>query len=119
MLPGIQLLGILFALVMVYFTFLYYKRGSYGTRAFVFWMVLWGGFLFLASFPRLVYGFMDVLAIERTADFFVIIALLIFSVIIFNLYVRQKQFEEKLEKVVRKVAFDRAYREKQKEKRKE
>lgn len=110
MLYGIQLLGILFGLVMIYMTFLYFKRGNYGTGAFFFWIAIWGAFLVLATFPRFVYGIMDVLAIQRTADFFVVSALMVYSVVIFKLYVRNKELQAKIEKVVRKVAFDKAYR---------
>ncbi|MFW6231237.1 MAG: DUF2304 domain-containing protein [Nanoarchaeota archaeon] len=112
MLPGIQLLGILFGLVMVYMTFLYYKRKNYGTAAFIFWMGIWTAFLVLAIFPTFVYGVMGLLDIQRTADFFVIGALLLYSVVIFKLYVRNKQLEDKVEKIVRKVALDKAYRRK-------
>ncbi len=112
MLVGIQFMAILFALVMVYMTFLYYKRGNYEVNAFLFWMFIWGSFLFFAMFPDLAYGVMEVLSIERTADFFVSGALGVLSVMLFRLYVRNKQLEEKIDIIVRKVALDKAYRKK-------
>ena len=110
MVYGIQLLAILFGLIMIYMTFLYFKRGNYGTIPFLFWIAIWLAFLVLAAFPRFVYGVMDALAIQRTADFFVVSALLVYSVVIFKLYVRNKELQAKIEKVVRRVAFDKAYR---------
>ena len=110
MLYGIQLLAILFGLIMIYMTFLYFKRGNYGSVPFFFWLTIWLAFLVLATFPNFVYGIMDALSIQRTADFFVISALLVYSVVIFKLYVRNKELQAKIEKVVKKVAFDKAYR---------
>lgn len=110
MLLGVQLLGILFSLFMVYLTFLYFKRGDYGKLAFAVWMCIWVGFLFLVSFPSTIYSLMDVLSIERTADFMISGFLIIFSVLIFKLYVSNKRIEKKMESIVRKVAFDKAYR---------
>lgn len=103
-------MAILFGLVMMYMTFLYYKRNNYGAHALLFWMALWGGFIFISSFPNLVYGLMDILAIQRTADFLVSGTLMIFSVVIFKLYVKSKVLEDKIDVVVRKVAMDKAYR---------
>lgn len=110
MLYGIQLLAVLFGLVMLYLTFLYFKRSNYGTTAFIFWVLVWASFLVISMFPTTVYGIMDALSIQRTADFFVISALMIYSVVIFKLYVRNKELQAKIEKVVKKVAFDKAYR---------
>ncbi len=114
MLPGIQLLAILFGLIMVYMTFLYYKRGNYGSKAFLFWMFVWGIFIFVSAFPNLVYGIMDLLAIQRTADFLVSATIMVFSVVLFKLYVRNKELESKIDVVVRKVAMDKAYRKRRK-----
>lgn len=116
MLYGIQLIAILFGLIMIYMTFLYYKRNNYTLAAFLFWMAIWIAFLVFAAFPESVYGIMQVLAIERTADFFTVSALGVFAVVIFKLYVRNKELQDKIEKVVRKVAFDKAYRQTKRDK---
>lgn len=114
MLPGIQLLAILFGLIMVYMTFLYYKRGNYGSNAFLFWIVIWGAFIFVSAFPNLVYGVMDLLSVQRTADFLVSGSIMVFSVVLFKLYVRNKELEAKIDIIVRKVAMDKAYRKRKK-----
>jgi hypothetical protein len=110
MLAGIQLIGIIFSLFMIYLTFLYFKRDDYGKMGFFFWMLIWLGFLTLVAFPKSVYNIMELLSIERTADFVVSGALLVFSVVIFKLYVSNKKLQYKIDSVVRKVALDKAYR---------
>jgi hypothetical protein len=103
---GIQLVGIFFALIMIYFTYLYYKREQYELRGLVVWMVIWIGFIVLVMFPSTIYGIMDTLSIGRTIDFFVIGGFFFFSGIIFYLYLIVKKMEKRVEKLVRKIAIE-------------
>lgn len=118
MLFGIQILGILFGLVMMYFTFLYYKRANYDRRGLVFWFVIWAGFIILAAFPSTVYGVMELLEIERTSDFFYISGFLLFSVVLFYLYNITKKNQKQVEAIVRKIAHKEADKKTAKKKRK-
>jgi hypothetical protein len=106
MILGIQIVGICFALFMLYLTFLYFRRDDYGVFGFVTWFVIWSAFLVLVSFPSSIYGVMNVLKIERTADFFVAGALMFFSVVIFKLYDNIKRLNKKMERLVRKIALN-------------
>lgn len=106
MIFGLQLIGILFALVMLYLTFLYYKRHQYDKRGLVVWTIIWLGFLGMVVVPQTVYGVMEALSIQRTVDFFVIGGFLVFSVILFHLYVITKDNQRKLEDIVRKIAIN-------------
>jgi hypothetical protein len=111
MIYGIQLIGIFFALFMLYLTYLYFKRDNYGILGFVTWFAVWSGFIILVSFPSSVYGIMQALKIERTADFIVAAALMFFSILIFKLYNNNKVLSKKLEDVVRKVSIISAEKE--------
>ena len=110
MIYGLQIVGMLFALIMLYLTFLYYKKDSYGGRSFFIWFCVWLFFLLMVMFPTTIYGIMETLNIKRTVDFFVIGGFLFFSVIIFHLYVVVKQTQKKVEYVVRKVAIGKKSR---------
>ena len=105
MIVGVQILGIVFALVMIYLTFLYYKKNHYSRVSLFLWMAVWLGTLVLVIFPSTIYGVMETLKIERTVDFFVICGFLFFSVVIFYLYNAVKQMQRKMEKLVREVAI--------------
>lgn len=107
MIYGLQIVGMLFALIMLYLTFLYYKRNAYSGKSFFIWFCVWLFFLLMVMFPETIYGIMETLSIERTVDFFVIGGFLFFSVIIFHLYVTVKQTQRKVELVVRKVALEK------------
>ncbi len=108
MLFGIQIIGLLFAVIMMYFTFLYYKKAKYDKLGLAFWLAVWSGFAVLILFPSTFYGLMQTLAIERTADFLYAAGLLVFSVVIFHMYTITKQTQKKMEMLVRKVAITNA-----------
>ena len=105
MLISLQIIGMLFGLIMIYFTFLYFRRQEYDKRGFIIWFLIWIGFIIMAAFPQSVYGIMEALEIKRTVDFFVIGGFLVFSVIIFHLYVITKKNQKQVEKLVRKIAL--------------
>jgi hypothetical protein len=108
MIEGIQIIGILFGLIMVYLTYLYYKKQSYSTQSFILWMVIWVGFLGATIFPSSLYGVMEELSIQRTVDFFIIGGFMFFAVVIFHLFVIIKRLEKQIEEVVRKTAIKKA-----------
>ncbi|RMF06658.1 DUF2304 domain-containing protein [Candidatus Woesearchaeota archaeon] len=108
MIIGLQIVGMLFALVMVYLTFLHFKRGDYLTGDFVLWNVIWFSFLFIVLFPKTVYGVMETLRIERTVDFFVIGGFFVFALVIFHLYITNKRTERKVEELARSFALKNA-----------
>ncbi|MBN2566813.1 DUF2304 domain-containing protein [Candidatus Woesearchaeota archaeon] len=105
MIYGLQLIGILFGLVMVYITFLFYKRRDYELRGFVAWLGIWLVFLALVLFPSTIYGVMETLRIERTVDFFVIAGFMFFAVLIFKVYDTTKRTQKKVESLVRGFAM--------------
>ena len=105
MLLGLQILGILFGLIMIYVTFLYFRRKDYDQRGFIVWLLIWIGFIMMAAFPTSVYGLMEALKIKRTVDFFVIGGFLIFSVIIFHTYATTKRNQRQVEILVRRIAM--------------
>ena len=108
MIIGLQIVGLIFGLGMLYLTFLHFKRKEYLKGDFIVWSVVWLFFLFMVMFPSTLYGIMESLMIERTVDFFVIGGFMLFSIIIFQMYVSLKRMQNKVEEVVRKVAMDRA-----------
>lgn len=105
MLFGVQILILLFGLIMVYFTFLYYKRANYDKVGLVVWFLIWLGFIFLGIFPQTVYGIMQLLAIERTADLFYAGGMLFFAVLMFYLYNITKKNQKQVETLVRMLAI--------------
>lgn len=106
MLLGVQFIGIFFGLLMIYFSYVYYRRNSYSWKSYLLWCLIWIGFIFLVIFPQTVYGVMQVLEIRRTADFFVMAGLLLFASILFYLYAIVKTTEKKMQQLTRAFAIE-------------
>lgn len=106
MIAGIQIIGIIFTLVMIYLTYVYYKRKNYGYKSMLLWLAVWIGILVLIARPAMVYGVMEILEIERTADFFVMSGFAVFSIIIFYMYVLVKRSSVRVEELVRLMAIE-------------
>jgi hypothetical protein len=105
---GIQIFGVLFALVMVYLTFLHQKRKEFTVKEYSFWYGAWIAFLLLVLFPRsLDFIIKNVLNVGRRLDFFIIIGFMFLIGIIFHTYTVVRKTQNKIEKVVRKVAIDK------------
>lgn len=105
---GIQILGILFALFMFYLTFLHQRRKEFTVKEYLFWAGAWAVFLLLVLFPTsLDFLIKDVLDLGRRLDFFIIIGFMFLIGIVFHTYTIVRKTQNKIERVVRKIAIDR------------
>ena len=107
MILPIQIIGILFGLVMLYLTFLYYKKKYYSNASLFLWVFVWIITILVFAIPGTIYGIMDFVNIQRTADFFAAIAIIFLTTIVFYLFGRVKQQEKKMEKLVRKISIEK------------
>jgi len=105
MIMGIQIIGIIFALFMIYLTFLYYKRGNYRFRDFGIWMFIWLSFMGVVLFPTSFGGLLNPLKVERLMDLFTILSFMTVFGVIFFLYLTTRKNEEKIKKVIRGIAL--------------
>jgi len=104
---GIQILGILFGLFMMYYTFLHYKRKEFTIKEYSFWFVFWGIFVTVTLFPQVLDPVLDTLNISRTLDFFIIIGFLFLIFVVFYTYTIVRKNQRKLEEIVRNIAIKR------------
>ena len=111
MLLGIQVIGVLFALFMLYMTFLYKKRKEFTKKEFYFWIITWIAFIFLVLFPH-AFDFIikDVLSFSRTLDFFIVSGFMFIIGVVFYTYTVTAKTHKKVDKIVRKIAIDKAYK---------
>jgi hypothetical protein len=105
MIFGVQILAIVFLALMMYFTFVNYKRKNYGFQSLILWMSVWLGAIILVSVPKTIYGIMQTLEIQRTADFFTLVGFAFFTAIIFYIYTLVKKNSYKMERLVRELAI--------------
>jgi hypothetical protein len=104
---GIQIIGVLFALLMLYLTFLHLRRKEFTVKETIFWFGAWIVFLFLAIFPM---GFDFIiknwLSFERRLDFFIVIGFMFLIGMIFHMYTIMRKLQNKVEKIVSRMAMN-------------
>ena len=112
MLLGIQIIGLLFAIGIMYFTFLHYKRKEFSKPELMFWLLIWVLFGFVTLFPGSLDFIVESLSISRTMDFFTVLGFLFLTALTIQNYLIVKKNNKKLENLVRKIAFNSAEKKK-------
>ncbi len=108
MVLGVQILGIIFGVVLLYLTFVHYKRKELRKLEFLFWLVIWVLFLALVLFPNVLDNVVVSLNLVRTMDLFTIVGFMFLIALTFYNYVMNLQHRRKLEHLVRAIALERA-----------
>ena len=104
---GIQILGSLFGLFMIYYTFLHYKRKEITKKEYGFWLGLWILFIIVAILPQILDPIVKTLSLVRTMDFFIILGFMFLIGSFFYTYIIVRKNQNKLEEIVRKIAIER------------
>lgn len=104
---GIQIIGILFSLFMMYYTFLQYKREEFTIKEYGFWLILWAVFIIVTLFPSILNPVLKSLSIVRALDFLIIVGFLFLIVVIFYVYTIVRKNQKRLDEIVRKIAMRR------------
>ena len=98
-------MGVLFALVMLYVTFLHQKRKEFSTSELSFWVLLWVLFIYVTVLPRSLNFLIETLNFTRVFDFLVVVGFIfVTSLGIFN-YFNSKSNKKDIEDIVRKIAL--------------
>ncbi len=104
----IQLLGIIFGLGMIYFTFVKYKRKELSKQEFVTWQSCWIILIIIAIIPSILDPIIAPLNFYRRLDFFVVIGFFVLLGLGFYNYSTMKKLERRVEILVRKEAMKNA-----------
>ena len=107
MILGIQLFGFLFGLFMMYYVFLHHKRKELTIKEYTFWIFLWVLFIILTLFPWLLDPFVTSIGFARTMDFFIVAGFLFLIGSLFYIYLLVRSNQKKLERIVRRMAFQK------------
>ncbi|HLC75333.1 MAG TPA: DUF2304 domain-containing protein [Candidatus Nanoarchaeia archaeon] len=105
MVLGVQVLGIIFALFLMYFTFLNYKRKEMGAAELTFWSALWLLFVYVILFPYSLSAIADSLHLVRLMDLFTILAFMFLIALTFYNYMMTMHTKKKMEQIVRAIAL--------------
>ncbi len=105
MVSGIQVIGIIFGLVLSYFTFLHYKREEFTIREFWGWEILWIGFILITLYPNRIQVFAGNLGAIRPFDLFSVLGFIVVLSISYYTYVSLDRLRKSFEKAIRGIAM--------------
>ncbi|QQG38525.1 MAG: DUF2304 domain-containing protein [Candidatus Woesearchaeota archaeon] len=105
MVVGIQIIGIIFGIGMLFFSYVYFRRKDFGPRDFLFWVIIWLAFIYAVSFPKQLNILLDTLGIVSALWLFTIVAFLILFALVFYLHVIVRRNQMKLGFLVKKLAL--------------
>lgn len=107
MILGLQIIALVFALIMIYFAYLHYRRGDINGFEILFWLIAWIGAIFITLFPDIFRMFANTIAISRPLDLAILGGFILIIPLIYSAYIRSKRLEKKMEEFIRKEALDK------------
>jgi hypothetical protein len=102
MILGLQIIAIIFALILIYFALLHYKRNELSRDEIVFWVTIWIAVILIIIFPEFLRQLALNFFITRLFDLLVVGAFILLISMVSTLYVKTKRLENKLERIIRK-----------------
>ncbi|MEK6968934.1 MAG: DUF2304 domain-containing protein [Nanoarchaeota archaeon] len=101
----IQFLGVIFGSAMLYFTFVKFKRKELSNLELIAWFAGWILLILVAIVPPILDFIIAPLHFYRRLDFFVVLGFFVLLGLGFYNYGNAKKVEQKMELLVRKIAF--------------
>ena len=104
---GIQVVGTLFGLFMIYYSFLNYKRKEFTAKEIFFWSIVWIVFIIISLFPNILNHIVRIGGFLRVLDLLIISGFIFLVTSVFYTYTVVRKSQNKLEKIVREIAMKR------------
>jgi len=101
----LQIILLAFAVFMVYSLFLHWKKKDISNNLFVFWLIIFSLFVFIAFFPKFIEPLLKELFIVRIMDLGMIGTFMILTYITIENNIKIKKMEGQVEKIVRNMAI--------------
>ena len=101
----LQIIGLIFALTMIYFALLNYKRREIDNLEFYIWVVIWAAVMLIAVFPDFLRTFSRDVLITRLFDLLVIGGIVLVILLSAKAYLTSKKLEKKVERFIRDEAL--------------
>ncbi|MBI2662866.1 DUF2304 domain-containing protein [Candidatus Woesearchaeota archaeon] len=105
---GIQIVGTVFGLFMIYYSFLNYKKKEFTASEFTLWLISWFCLIVITLFPNSLNFFVEnIFSMGRPLDFFIVIGFLFLITLTFYNYNLNKKNSRIIQKLVQEIAFEK------------
>ena len=108
MVAGVQILGVLFGLGLLYLAFVSFKRQEFTPTEWGFWTILSVIFMGMSLFPQVLDPVVEKFQFARALDLYVILGFMFLISALFYTYNIARRTEGRLEELVRKTSIDEA-----------
>jgi hypothetical protein len=105
MVYAFEVIGLIFLLGMIYFTYLEYQRHKINRYSLMFWIIIWLGGIFLVIFHYSINQVLPTLNIVRALDLYIILAFMFLFSLIFYLFSEIKNLRNRIEIITRTLAL--------------
>ncbi len=105
MILGLQFIALAFALVMIYFAYVNFRKGEINKVEFAVWFTAWALSMIIVIFPDTIRKITQTFLIARLLDLLVAGGFLLVIVMVSIAYLRTRRIEKKIEELVRKEAL--------------
>jgi hypothetical protein len=105
MILGLQFIALAFALVMIYFAYVNFRKGEINRVEFASWLTAWVLAMIIVIFPDTIRKTAQTFSISRLLDLLIAGGFLLVMVMVSIAYIRTKRIEKKIEELVRKEAL--------------
>jgi hypothetical protein len=102
----IQIIGMLFGILMAYYTFIHFRRKQFSGIVFFLWECVWLGMVVTVLFPKILDPLVHAFRFARTLDLLVTAAIIVVITVSFFNYIAVIKNKRKLEDLVRKLAIE-------------
>ncbi|OGM86844.1 hypothetical protein A2435_00115, partial [Candidatus Woesebacteria bacterium RIFOXYC1_FULL_46_16] len=101
MILGLQFLALVFALIMIYFAYVNFRRREINRLEFVVWSLAWSAAIIVVLFPDSLREFVQTFFISRLLDVLIMGGFVLVIGMVAVAYIRTKRIEKKLETFIR------------------
>lgn len=105
MISGIQIIGIMFTLGMIYLSYMYYRRRELSLPDFSVWFIIWIGLFFVIIFPNSLEFLLQPLTVYRVFDLITATGMIILFTLGFFMYTKTRKSQKNIENIVRTLAI--------------
>jgi hypothetical protein len=100
-----QLLAIIIAIVILYYSHLIYKKKVFNRFEFIFWIFVWGSLMIISIFSSFIVSLSNSIIFYRLLDIILVISIIVLFGIIFRLHKKINENEIKIKELVRKITY--------------
>jgi len=108
MLNGLQFVGIIFSVVMIYFSMLYYKRKEFSKTEFQLWVLFWVVSIGVIIFHKYLNFIALTFTLHGVLEFLIIGSIFVLYGVVFLMYHKITKTQRSIDIIVRKVAVSQA-----------